>query len=306
MQTKSLKIGAIAFIVLLIMVTFCQPGPAGAAPIVNTDKDVYNEGETIKVNFANAPGKSADWRCIAPAGAPDTEPGDYKYMPKGLMQGVLTFKTPAAGKYEVRAYYDYSHAGYTVAGRYAFFVGGRGSIPLVESRRTPPVPPVAPPAAPRAAAGKTAPVEKSPVIAIPQGASRYSVSVFHFNPLTMDASGYGIIVTNTLVNAPRMQAAFAMLDRKDLQNFLVANDLQQNDQLENVLNIGTKAGLNFVIAGSVGKRGTMIVTTCKVVSIEQRKVIFSNQSISSGETDLISNVTKMSDAIIEAILRSGS
>jgi len=303
MQIESRKIGAIAFIVLLIMVTFCQPDPAGAAPIVNTDKDVYTEGETIKVSFSNAPGNSGDWICIAQAGAPDTDPGDYKYVPKGSRQGVLTFDPPSAGKYEVRAYYDYSRAGYAVAGRYAFSVGSRGSIPPVESRR---MPPAVPPAAPRAAAGKTVPVEKSAATAIPQGASRNSVSVFHFNPLTMDASSYGIIVTNTLVNAPRMQSAFAMMDRKDLQNFLVANDLQQNDQLENVINIGTKTGINFVIAGNVGKKGTMIVTNCKVVSIEQRKVIFTNQSISMGETDLISNITKMSDAIIEAILRSGS
>jgi len=69
----------------------------------------------------------------------------------------------------------------------------------------------------------------------------------------MDASNYGITVTNTLINAPRMQSAFVMMDRKDLETFLVANDLQQNDQIENVINIGTKIGLNFVITGSVEK-----------------------------------------------------
>jgi hypothetical protein len=51
MQTKRLKIRPIASIVFLIMVTFFQPSPAGAAPIVNTDKDAYKNGETIKVNF---------------------------------------------------------------------------------------------------------------------------------------------------------------------------------------------------------------------------------------------------------------
>jgi TolB-like protein len=122
----------------------------------------------------------------------------------------------------------------------------------------------------------------------------------------MDASGYGITVTNTLIHAPGMQAAFAMMDRKDLETFLVANDLQQNDRIENVTEIGTRLGLNFVIAGSVEKRGTMIVTNCKVISIEKRTVVFTHQSISMGEADLISNVMKMSDAIIEAILRSTS
>jgi len=43
-----------------------------------------------------------------------------------------------------------------------------------------------------------------------------------------------------------------------------------------------------------------------VVSIEQRKVVFTNKSVSMGETDLINNIMKMSDAIIDAILRSTS
>jgi hypothetical protein len=122
MQIKSLKIRPIASIVLLIMITFFfQPSLAGAAPIVNTDKDVYNNGETIKVNFSNSPGNSGDWICIAPEGAPDTEAGDYKYMPKGLTQGFLTFDPPSApGKYEARAYYNYSRNGYVVSGRYVF------------------------------------------------------------------------------------------------------------------------------------------------------------------------------------------
>ena len=298
MQIKSLKIRPIASIVLLIMVTFfLQPNPVGGAPIINTDKDIYNLGEMIKVNFSNSPGNAGDWICIVPVGSPDTEAGDYQYMPKGLSQGVLTFDPPSPGKYEVRAYYNYSRNGYVVSGRYAFSVGG--SVPSVESR-------MAPPAVPRSGTEKTISMEKSAVTAISKGASRYSVSIFHFKPLTMDASNYGIIVTNTLVNAPRMQSAFVMMDRKDLETFLVANNLQQNDEIENVINIGTRIGLNFVIAGSIGKRGTMIVTTCKVVSIEQRKVVFTNQSISTGEADLINNIMKTSEAIVEAILRSVS
>lgn len=298
MQIKSLKIRPIASIALLIMVTFFfQPSPVRGAPIVNTDKDIYHSGERIKVNFTNAPGDGSDWICIVPVGSPDTEAGDYQYMPKGGSQGVLTFDPPSPGKYEVRAYYNYRRNGYVVSGRYDFSVVG--SVPSVESN-------MAPPTKPRTGAEKTITMGKPAVTAISSGASRYSVSVFHFKPVNMDASNYGITVTNTLINAPRMQSAFVMMDRKDLETFLVANDLQQNDQIENVINIGTRIGLNFVIAGSVEKRGTMIVTNCKVVSIEQRKVVFTNQSISTGEADLISNIMKMSDAIIEAILRSTS
>ena len=141
---------------------------------------------------------------------------------------------------------------------------------------------------------------------ISRGASRVNVAVFHFIPLNMDESNYGITATNTMINALKMQSSFTMPDRKDLETFLVINDLQQNDQTDNVINIGTRMGLNFVIVGSIEMRGTLIVTNCKVISIEQRKVIFINQSISMGEANLVSNIMKMSDAIIEAILRNPS
>ena len=298
MQIKNQKIRSIASIVLLIVVPFFfQPSPVGGAPIVNTDKNIYNHGETIKVHFFNAPGDGSDWICIVPVGSPDTDAGDYKYMPKRESEGVLTFDSPSPGKYEVRAYYNYRRNGYVVSARYGFSVVN--GLPSVESS-------MAPPAVPRTGAEKTISMEKSAVTAISRGASRYSVSVFHFKPVNMDASNDGITVTNTLINAPRMQSAFVMMDRKDLETFLVANDLQQNDKIENVINIGTKIGLNFVITGSVEKRGTIIVTNCKVVSIEQRKVVFTNKSVSMGETDLINNIMKMSDAIIDAILRSTS
>jgi hypothetical protein len=124
MQIKILKISPIASIVLLIIVTFFfQPSPVGGAPIVNTDKDIYNSGEMIKVNFSNAPGHTRDWICIVPVGSPDTEGGDYKHMPNGLSQGVLTFDPRSPGKYEVRAYYNYSRNGYVVSARYGFSVG---------------------------------------------------------------------------------------------------------------------------------------------------------------------------------------
>lgn len=298
MQTTSPKILPIGSIILLITVAFCcRTAAAGVASQVNTDKDTYNHGEKIQVNFSDSPGNNSDWICIIPVGSSDTEAGDYQYMPKGLSQGVLTFDPPAPGKYEVRAYYNYRRNGYVVTARHGFSVVS--GVPSVESK-------TASPAKPSAPAEKTTTMEKSAVTAISRGTPRYNVSVFHFKPVNMEASSYGITVTNTLIHAPGIQTAFAMMDRRDLETFLVANDLQQNDQIENVTNIGTRLGLNFVIAGSVEKRGTMIVTNCKVICIDKRKVVFTNQSISIGEADLINNIMKMSDAIVEAILRSTS
>jgi len=123
MQIQSLKIRPIASIVILIMATFFyQPSPVGGAPIVNTEKEIYNYGEKIKVNFFNSPGNERDWMCIVPVGSPDTEGGEYKYMPKGMVQGFLFFDPPPPGKYEARVYYNYSRNGYVVSGRYAFSV----------------------------------------------------------------------------------------------------------------------------------------------------------------------------------------
>jgi TolB-like protein len=298
MQIKILKIRPIASMVLLIIVTlFFQPSPVGGAPIVNTDKDIYNSGEMIKVNFSSSPGNAGDWICIVPAGSPDTEGGDYKYMPRGLSQGVLTFDARSPGKYEVRAYYNYSRNGYVVSARYGFSVGV--SVPAVESK-------IASPAKPLAGAEKTTTMEKSEGKAISRGASRYNVSVFHFTPLNMDASSYGITATNTLINALKTEPSFVMLDRKDLETFLSIHDLQQNDQMENVVNIGTRMGLNFVIAGTIEKRGSLIVTNCKVINIDQKKITFTKHSVSMGEANLVSDFRKLSDSIVEAILRSVS
>lgn len=90
-------------------------------PFVETDKDTYNHGEKIKVHFYNAPGYSRDWLCIVPAGAKHTEPGNYQYIPK-RGRGILTFKSPRPGKYEARAYYNYSSFDYKISARYVFTV----------------------------------------------------------------------------------------------------------------------------------------------------------------------------------------
>ena len=123
MKLNNIKIkSVISVVVCILIVSFCQS--AIAAPQVSTDKKSYNYGEPINVNFSGAPGYDSDWICIAGVGSPDTEAGDYKYMPKGQTQGVLTFDSPSSpGEYEVRAFYNYSTTGYTVAARYAFSVG---------------------------------------------------------------------------------------------------------------------------------------------------------------------------------------
>jgi hypothetical protein len=90
-------------------------------PLIETDKDAYQYGEKIKVYFYNAPGYSRDWICIVRAGARHTEPGNYQYIPK-RGRGILTFKSSRPGKYEARAYYNYSSSEYKISARYVFTV----------------------------------------------------------------------------------------------------------------------------------------------------------------------------------------
>jgi len=110
----------------LVFVILLLPIFAFAEPehdlLIQTDKDIYAYGEEIRVHFSNAPGHSGDWICIAPQGSPDTYVDEYRSMPEGLVEGVMIFKSPLQGNYEVRAYYNYSSNGYVVTARYPFKV----------------------------------------------------------------------------------------------------------------------------------------------------------------------------------------
>lgn len=290
MQVASLRFKPVFFIIILLTaVLCCRVVTADAAPQVKTDKDNYSAGETIRVNYSDAPGYKADWICIVPAGAPDTDAGDWKHIPRRESSGVLTFIAFEPGKYEVRAYYNYNRNRYEVSARYGFTVGDKVSA-----------------AKPALAAGPEKYAESPPVAAFTGSSASISVSVFQFTPLSMDVANYGIIVTNTLINAPRMQASFTLLGRKDLEVFLVNNNLQQNDQTDNMIEIGTMLGQDYVIAGNIEKRGSMIVTNCKVVSITGRNVIFTNKFVSMGDNDLVNSVRKMSDSIVESIGRGAN
>jgi len=290
MQKAYPKHRIIVCAVMLFMVAFCcLSAIADDAGLIKTDKAAYTKGETINVNFLGATGSNRDWICIVPAESPDTEAGDYKYMPDGLSEGVLTFDAPTPGKYEVRAYYNYSRKGYVVAARYGFSVLDEASA-----------------AQSAVALAKVKSADSSQATLIKAGSSLINVAVFHFTPLSVDATGYGITVTNALLNNPKMQSSFVLLGRKDLEIFLSANNLQQNDEMENIIEIGTRLGLNYVIAGTISKRGSTLVTSYKVVSIAQKNIIFANQFKAVGEADLINNVTNMSTAVIEAIRQNNN
>lgn len=291
MHLTAYNIKSVTLCLVLLIVILCSGiVSADVTPQVKTDKDTYNAGETIQVNFFNAPGYNRDWICIVSAESRDDDAGDYKNMPHGLNQGVLTFDVPSTpGKYEVRAYYNYSRNGYVVSARYPFYVG------------------VAAPAAGQKMVGLPEVIPApSPVYSTASGDTPISIAILYFTPLSMDAAHYGITVTNTLRDHPKIKSTFIVLGRKDLEMFLTENNLQQNDHMDNMIEIGTRLGLNYVIAGNITKRGSTLVTKYKIANVTQRNIIYTNQFMAAGETDLISHVMKMGDNIINAILRGAN
>ena len=145
-----------------------------------------------------------------------------------------------------------------------------------------------------------------PALAAAQPPTATRVSVFNFGTVNIEASGYGTTVTNMLTTSLQSEASLNLMDRKELEAFLSLNDLQQNDQLENVIQIGTRLGLNVIVVGNVQKRGTIIAIHCKVVHIEQKRVIFQTQVRALGDAGLLGEVRKLGSMIVSAIAEHAS
>ena len=131
--------------------------------------------------------------------------------------------------------------------------------------------------------------------------SQVKISVFNFGTQNLDASGYGTTVTNMLVNSLKVEPTLAMLERKELESFLSLTDLQQDENLDNVVNIGTRLGLNVIVVGNVEKKGSVITINCKVIQIEQRRAIFTTQLRSLGDAGLTNEVRKLATMISHAV-----
>ncbi len=132
--------------------------------------------------------------------------------------------------------------------------------------------------------------------------SKVRISVFNFGTVNMEASGLGTTVTNMLIGLLAEDPALAILDRKELESFLSMNDLQQNDQIDNVVNIGTRLALNVIVVGNVEKKGSMVLVQCKAIQIDQKKTILNAKVRAIGDTALNAEITKLAQQIRAAIM----
>ena len=137
-------------------------------------------------------------------------------------------------------------------------------------------------------------------------AQELKLSVFNFGTANIEASGLGTSVTNALISNMSRNPSISILDRKDLETFLNMNDLQQNDQLDNVVNIGSRLGLDFIVVGSVAKRGSAITVKCGLIQIDKRKEVYSTHVQAQGESALSAEIAKLASLITSVLTKSGA
>ncbi|MDQ5984636.1 MAG: hypothetical protein CSYNP_00331 [Syntrophus sp. SKADARSKE-3] len=134
-----------------------------------------------------------------------------------------------------------------------------------------------------------------------QSKAQVKLCVFNFGAVNIEASGYGTTVSNMLINSLSPDATLAIMDRKELESFLNLNDLQQNDQIDNVLLIGSRLGLDVVVVGTVEKKGTVINIRCNVVQIDRKRSILRTRVSAMGDAGLMTEVRKLSDEVRKTV-----
>ncbi len=80
-----------------------EPNPTPSA-IITVAKEVFAEGEPIRVEFSGLPGRYKDWITLVEASKADKNYGKYIYVKKS---GSVVFDGMPPGEYEIRAMYQY-------------------------------------------------------------------------------------------------------------------------------------------------------------------------------------------------------
>lgn len=127
------------------------------------------------------------------------------------------------------------------------------------------------------------------------------IAVYNFHSLTIDASSISASITDTLGRSLRKTPSFHLVERRELEEFLTLNDLQQNERLDDIVHIGERMGIPYIVAGSVEKKKTVYIVHCRLIDITARKVIMDRQVRSFGEAGLSREVEKLGEAVAGAI-----
>lgn len=87
-----------------------------------TQKQSYEPGEPIVVEYQDMPGNTRDWITIVPWDSADSAYQEYSYL-QGQRAGELTFRGLDKGQYQVRVFFNWPSGGYEVRDRHTFWVG---------------------------------------------------------------------------------------------------------------------------------------------------------------------------------------
>lgn len=138
---------------------------------------------------------------------------------------------------------------------------------------------------------------------IPAAASAapIKVAIFNFQSSKIELSIQGTTITNMLSSSLTAEPGLSVLDRKELENFLELNDLQQKSSLDAVIDIGARLELKAIVLGTLEKRGAVLTVNARVVSIEQKRVIFSKHSNTMTDIDLGNEIAALGKAIAKAL-----
>ena len=134
-------------------------------------------------------------------------------------------------------------------------------------------------------------------------ADKINMAVFTFEPANVEASSYSLEIANLLINRLKTIAFVRLTDRRDLEDFLNANDFRQNNNLENIIQIGSSLGLGYIISGRVEKKDSMFIAHCQLINIGEKKVILGQVIRAFGEANMEKEVAKFGDDVAQALSR---
>jgi hypothetical protein len=129
------------------------------------------------------------------------------------------------------------------------------------------------------------------------GSHKSKIAVLTFKSLNLEASGYGSNITNLLTNALGASPLLYIMDRKELESFLALNELHQDDDLQNMVSIGSRLALDFVVAGRVTKTGPAIVIDCKVAKVDENRAVLNQRLKILGDSALRGEIESLAKAI---------
>jgi TolB-like protein len=169
------------------------------------------------------------------------------------------------------------------------------------------VTPTAPSAAKVAPAGEQGtanvpvPAKAAPSGMIKEYSRQINMAVFTFESVNVEANPYSVEIANRLENRLETTPFIKLIGRRDLEKFLVNNDLQQNNELENIIRIGSMLGLHYIISGRVEKRGAEIIADSQLISIEGKESALNRVIQASGDANLAKELDKFSTSVTEML-----